>query len=175
MVWNVSREPFTHSFLSVIHAKRERGNNQLVSRNKAFSTSIDVDSYSSNIPNIPHTNIYDNPISLIGLGTPSQQFQLGNPSQVLGTLEYPYIEQPQTIHPAPANSASLHDWQQSVSLPQISLGPDPHSQARAEPGLLGVSFCENTLFGPPPGAATTSQSREPVDEPEPQVTNLPPR
>ena len=166
MAWNVSR---AHSFLSATHAKRERGNYQHVSRNiGTFPTSIDVHSYPSNIPNIPYTNIYYGPLSL---GTPSQQFQHGNPLHPLGTLECPYIEQPQTIHPFPATNIPLHGWQQSTSLLQNSLGP-PQSHERIEPGHLGLSLCASTSSGPPPAAVTTNLRREPVDR---SATNSPPR
>ena len=169
MAWNVSRGLFTHSLLSVIHAERGRGNFHLVSRNiGSFSTSIDVPSYSSNIPGILFTDTYYDPLSL---GTPSQQFQHGNASQPSGTLEYPYVEQPQDIH---ATNHSPHDWQQSTSLPQRELGPHPQSQAWVESGLVDVSL-EDTLFGPPPEVATTNLLRDLVDESAPQVTNLPPR
>jgi len=57
----------------------------------------------------------------------------------------PYVEQPQTMRPFTAIN-DLQDWQQSVSLPQSNLGPDPQSQRRVESGLLGVSLCGNTLF-----------------------------
>jgi len=168
VAWNVSRGLFTHSLLSVIHAERGRGNFHLVSRNiGSFSTSIDVHPYSSNIPGIPFTDTYYDPLSL---GTPSQQFQHENASQPSGTLEYPYVEQPQDIH---ATNLSLHDWQ-STSLPQRGLGPHSQSQAWVESGLGDVSL-EDTLFGPPPEAATTSFLRDLVDESALQVTNLLPR
>ena len=167
MAHNASRGLFIHSLLSVIHAGREWGNCQLVSRNiGTFSTSVDVHSYSSNISNIPHTNIYYGPLSL---GTPLQQFPHGNTSRPLRTLKYPYAEQPQTLYPVPATNASLHDCQPSTSQPQSSLGPP---QERAESGLLGVSFCANTSTGPPPAAATANLRR---DESEPQATTLPSR
>ena len=167
MAHNASRELFIHSLLSAIHARRERGNCQLVSRNiGTFSTSIDVHSYSSNIP---HTNIYYDPLSL---GTPLQQFLHGNTSRPLGTLEYPYVDQPQTLCPVPATNTSLQDCQPSNSHPHDSLGPNPQSQERAESGLLSVSFCANTSTGPPPVAATANLRR---DESEPQTTTLPSR
>jgi len=124
---SVSRGPFTLSLPSVIHAKRERDNFHLVSSIIGpFSTSIDVHYYSSIIPNIPYTDICYDPLSL---ATPSQRFQHGNASQPLGILEYPYVEQPQAIHTV---NPSLHDWQQSTSLPRSSLGPHPQSRARDE-------------------------------------------
>jgi hypothetical protein len=79
------------------------------------------------------------------------------------------------MHLFPAANFSLHNWQQSTSLPQSSLGPHPQSQARVEPGPVGGSLRGNTLSGPLPGDATTSFRRELVDESAPEVANLPPR
>ena len=193
MAHNASRELFIHSLLSVGHARRTRDNRELVSRNiGTFLTSTDVYSYSSHRPNIPHTGIYYNPsvdmhscssdISNIphtniysgplSLGTPLQQFSRGNTLLPLGTLEYPDVEQPQALQPVPATNTSLHDWPPSTSRPHSRLGPHPQSQERAESGLLGVSFCANTSFGPPLAAAATNLRR---DESEPQATTLPSR
>lgn len=172
MARNVPRGSFIRCLLSFIHAWRERGNCQLVSKDiGTFSTSIDVYSYSSNISNVSHTNMHCDSLSL---GTPSQQFQHSNAPQHLGTLEYPYFGQPQTIYPFPANNIFL-GGPQSASLPQSNLVCDPQSQEPIELDLLYPPFHANTLFGPPAEAATTSRRHEPVDQSEPRVIDGPPR
>src|SRR5258706_14274903 len=50
----------------------------------------------------------------LSLDTPSQQFQHGNASQHLETLEDPYFGQPQTIFPFPALNITSDDPQQST-------------------------------------------------------------
>ena len=137
-----------------------------------LSTSVDVRSCSSDIPNVPHTNLHYDPLSL---GNPSQQCQRGNSSQHLGTLEAPYFGQLQHAYPFPAHNISLGYPQRGTSLPQSSLGPHPHFQELTGLDLLYPPFPANALLGPPAEAATTSRRREPVDESEPQVTNRPPR
>ena len=134
----------------------------------ALSTPIGVHSYSSNIPNIPHTNMH---YRQLPLGTPSQLIQL----QPWGVLQHPYVGQPQTIHPYPATGIPFHDWSQSGFLPQNSLGPHPQVQ-----DLIGLppfdSFAHaSSSSGPPPEAATASIHRESVDELGPQGTSLPPK
>lgn len=167
----MARNPPMGSFTRSLQAWRERGNCQLVSKDIGiFSISIDVQFYSINIPSVLHT--YDS----LSLGPPSQQFQHRiNASQRLGTSEYPYFGQPQTIYPFLADNISLDDSQQSTSLPQSSLGPHPQSQELIELDLLYPPFPATTSLGPPAEVATTSHCREPVDESEPQVTNRPPR
>ena len=128
--------------------------------------------YSSSTPDLPHRKISNFPLNF---GTSQHQFQRGNASQPLGTLKYPYIGQPQTTHPFPATNISLHDWQQSASLPQDSLGPHPQSQARVKSRTLGVPRHASTLLGQPPVAATMTLRREAIDKSGSQVTSLPPR
>ena len=159
--------------LSVIRAKRDRGDCPLVSRDMGiFSTSTYVHSYSSNIPDIPHRKEANLPLIF---RTPLVQYQRGNASQPLETLEYSYIGQPQTIHPFPTTNISPHDWHQSASLPQDNLVPHPQSRARGKSHTLGVSHHAITSFGQPPETATMSFRREAVDKSGSQVTNLPPR
>ena len=137
-----------------------------------YSTSTDVHSYSSNIPNISHSNTFN---ELLDLGAPPQQFRSGNALPVSGTVEYLYDGQPQTIYPPPATDIFLPDWQQSTSLPQNSLGPHPQSQVWNELALLDPFYRANTSSGPPPEAAATSLCHGSVDESGLQVTNPPPR
>ena len=127
------------------------------------STLIDVYSYSSSIPNIPHINMR------YPLLPPSQLIQ----SQPLGILQqYPYFGQPQTIHPYLTTSVSLNNWQQSTSLPQNGL--DPHPQSQELIGLPPLDFFPqaSTSSGPLPEAATANLHRESVDGPGPQVTSI---
>ena len=109
-------------------------------------------SYSSVIPNLPHTNTQYNLLSL------------GDAPQDLSTWEYPYVGQP--LFPYTAHNTSLDNPQQSTTLLQSSLGPHPQSQERIELGPIYPPLPENNSFGPPAEAATTSRRREPVDEPE---------
>ena len=134
-----------------------------------LSASTDVCSYSSNIPSISHSNIYN---ERLNLGAPPQQFQGGNPLPTSTTVEYPNIGQPQTIYPPLATGI---DWQQSTSLPQNSLHPHLQFQEWNDLALLDSFLRASASSGPPPDAATTSLPRESVDESELQVTDLLPR
>lgn len=135
-----------------------------------FSTSIDVHSYSSNMPNnIPHADIHYHPLRL---DAPSQLIQ-SHSSHPLGIFpQYPSVGQPPTIYPLPAASSSLTNWQQSNSLPRGSLGAHPQPQEWADLALVNYLLRASTTPGPPPKAA--SLHRESVDESGPQVTSLPP-
>ena len=126
------------------------------------STSIDMHSYSSNMPNIPHPDMQHHPPRL---DAPSQRIQ-SHPLDIWP--HYPY--------PPPATSCSLNNWQQSTSLPQRSLGPHPQSQEWPDLALSNYLLLlrASTSSGPPPEAATASLHRESVDESEPLVTSLPP-
>ena len=130
----------------------------------ALSTSTDVHSYSSNIPNIPHTN-------QLPLGTPSQPIQL----QPWEYLLDPHVGQLQTLGPYPATGALVHDWPQSNFLPQNSLGPHPQVQESIMLAPFGSVSHASTSSGPPPEVATTSIHRKSVDELGPQGTGLPPK
>ena len=125
-----------------------------------FSTSIDVHSYSSNVPNIPHTNLhYHSP--RLDTSLPPQLIQ----SQPLGVLHHPY----------PANNVSRHDLPQSTSLARNNLDPHPQSQELIKWALLGSFLRPSTSSGPPPDAATASIHRESLDESGPQATSLLPK
>ena len=62
-----------------------------------------------------------------------------------------------------------------TSLPQDSLYPHPQSQKWIEGVHLESLLPTSTFSCPPPEAVTTSLRRESIDEPELQVTSLPPR
>ncbi len=132
------------------------------------STSMDMHSHSSNIPNIPHTDMHYHPLRL---DTPSQPIQ----SHPLGILpRYPYVGQPPTIFPFSAASGSLNNWQQSTSLPQGSLDLHPQSQEWFDMAFSNSLLRASTSSGPPPEAATASLHRESIDGAEPQIPSLPP-
>ena len=124
------------------------------------------------LPSIPHSETFHEPLNL---GTLPHQIQCGNPLRPLGTSEYPYVNQPQTIHPLPATSVSLNNWQQSASLPRNSLGSHPRSQERTELVILDSFLGASTSSGLPREAATASLRQELVDESALQVTNIPPK
>ena len=170
---NAPRGSFIRSLPSIVNAWRERGNCQLVSKDRGIlSTSSNVQFYSNSIPNVVHTNVH---YDLLGNRPPSKRFQHGIASQHLGTSGHPYFGRPQTTYPIPAHNISHDDPQQSTSFPQSGLGPHPQSQELIELGLLYPPTPAKTSFGLPAEAATTSHRREPVDESELQVTNRTPR
>ena len=111
----------------------------------------------------------------LGPAAPMQQFHRGDASQLLGTLEYPYVRQPPTLNPYLATDVPLPNWQRGHSLLQSNPGPHSQSHERAELGPPGASLGMNALFGPLPETATTSLLGEPVDESAMQVADPPTR
>ena len=166
-------ELYTWSPLSVIRDKRQRCNCPPVSRDMStFSTSTNVHSYSSDMPNVLRSKISDFPLNF---GTLPKQIQRRDASQPLGTLEHPNVGQSQTIYPFPTTKISLQGWQQSASLPQDSLGPHPQSQARVKSNPLGTVLRKNTSFRQPPEFATMRLRCEVVHKSWSRVTSSPPR
>ena len=157
---------------SVIRAKRERDNCTRVSRDMStFSTSNYMHSYSSDMPNILRPKISNR---LPNFGTPPQRIQRGNAWQPVGPFEFPYGGLPETILPFPTTNISLHDWQQSASLPQDSLGPHPQSRVRVESDPLRISPLINIVLGQSPEAGPLN-IREVVDASGRRLTMLPPK
>ena len=92
-----------------------------------------------------------------------QQPQRDNAPHTLQTLTYPYLGQ------SPSAGAPPSDWQQGTHLPETIQGPYSQSQELTQWTLPGPFLMP---FYPPPGVATTSLLRGPVDEAAPaQVTN----
>ena len=120
------------------------------------------------IPSMPHSNTLHESLNL---DTLPQQIQYDTTLLPPPTLENPYVGQPQTLYQFLSTDVSINNWQQDTPLTLNSLGPHPQSQECTEPTLLDPFHRAST--GPPP-EATTSIHRESVDEPEPQVTSLPP-
>ena len=127
------------------------------------------------LPSMPHSETFHEPLDL---GPLPQQIQCANTLRPLGTAEYPYVGQPQALHPLPATGVSLNNWQQGASLPRNRLGPHPQSQERPDLALsdyLILLRASTSSDLPPPEAATASLHQELVDESALRVTNIPPK
>lgn len=141
-----------------------------------FSTSTYIYYYFSDVSNTLESqiNALHSKIFPLNFGIPSQQIQRDNASQHLGTFQYPYSGLMQTIYPFPTTNISLHDWQQSASLPQDSLGLHPQYRVRVESPPLHFSPLVHIVPGQSAEAGPLN-IREVVDASGRRLTMLPPK